>query len=331
MDKKKLENKKILFFSPVFFGYNLEIKHKLEEYGATVDIYDDRPTNSTIGKILIRINPYLISYITHKYFNKIIKDNKGKDYDYVFFIKAESILKSDFKNLKNEFQSAKFILYLYDSLDNIKYYSEKKHFFDRIFSFDYDDCVLNTEMVFRPLFFLDYFKSYYSKADTYDLCFIGTAHSDRPEIIYNIYNQIKDSNIFYFRLYVPSKLIYIWQYISNSYFRKLHKLNILTCEKLTTEQVSDIVKKSNSIIDIEHPKQNGLTMRTIEMVGLNKKIITTNKNIQKYDFYNSSNIQIISREKTVIDISKLKSEYHPIPQSIYEKYSIGNWIEDVFS
>ncbi|MCV4677987.1 hypothetical protein OFC08_34485, partial [Escherichia coli] len=55
-------------------------------------------------------------------------------------------------------------------------------------------------------------------------------------------------------------------------------------EPLSQSEVVEMMKCSEIIIDIHHPRQRGLTMRTIECIGLNKKIITTNEDIKKYDF-----------------------------------------------
>jgi len=67
----------------------------------------------------------------------------------------------------------------------------------------------------------------------------------------------------------------------------------------------DIIKNFKTIIDIERPLQKGLTMRTIEMLGTNKKIITTN------------NIFIIDRNNPIIDEIFLKKEYQEIDKNIH--------------
>ena len=67
----------------------------------------------------------------------------------------------------------------------------------------------------------------------------------------------------------------------------------------------DIIKNFKTIIDIERPLQKGLTMRTIEMLGKNKKIITTN------------NIFIIDRNNPIIDEIFLNKEYQEIDKNIH--------------
>jgi hypothetical protein len=72
-------DKKILLFAPEFFGYDKEIKKKLEAFGAEVDLYNERPSSNFFIKATIRVYKKLISYYTENYFNTIIKLNKGND------------------------------------------------------------------------------------------------------------------------------------------------------------------------------------------------------------------------------------------------------------
>ena len=54
--KKTLENKKILFISVKFFNYENLIKKQMEDLGASVDWFDERPSNSVYTKTMIRID-----------------------------------------------------------------------------------------------------------------------------------------------------------------------------------------------------------------------------------------------------------------------------------
>ena len=72
----QLKNKKILFVSVSFFNYEKAIVSKLEELGAIVDFYDDRPSNSLINKGIVRLNKKLISSKINHYYKKILKEMK---------------------------------------------------------------------------------------------------------------------------------------------------------------------------------------------------------------------------------------------------------------
>ena len=70
-------------------------------------------------------------------------------------------------------------------------------------------------------------------------------------------------------------------------------------------------------------------MRSIEVLGSKRKLLTTNINILDYDFYNSSNIIILDREKPVVNSLTIKKEYIDIDEQIYKKYSLKSWLEHI--
>lgn len=64
---------------------------------------------------------------------------------------------------------------------------------------------------------------------------------------------------------------------------------------------------------------------------MQKKIITTNKSIISYDFYNPNNIFILDEDKPVnINPAFFTTPYEPLSDEIYHKYTIQNWVKTVF-
>ena len=104
----------------------------------------------------------------------------------------------------------------------------------------------------------------------------------------------------------------------------------LSFKSLTTQEILDLYKDSNVILDINHPGQKGLTMRTFESIGSGKKIITTNSEVKKYCFYSPNNIFVIDRDKIKINKSFFESKYQDISTETYEKLSIEGWINCLF-
>ena len=99
---------------------------------------------------------------------------------------------------------------------------------------------------------------------------------------------------------------------------------------LSSEEVMEVVASSKAVLDIQHPKQTGLTMRTIEMLGVKRKLITTNPAVKEYDFYNPQNILVIDRANPIVNKEFLESLYSPINEKLYYKYSLDGWIEYIF-
>jgi hypothetical protein len=197
--EKQIVGKKILFLAPAFFGYELKIKFKMEDMGAIVDFYDVRSVKSPIERALLKISPNIFLIKTYKYYDEIIKKNHEKNYDYIFIVKCEMITGKILKRMRVTFQSAKFCLYLWDSVDNIPGVEKKFQYFDRVFSFDKSDSEKFNKIFFRPLFYLDEFrnkdifrKSYVNRID---LIFLGTIHSDRYSIINKIEKFCKENDI----------------------------------------------------------------------------------------------------------------------------------------
>ena len=105
-------------------------------------------------------------------------------------------------------------------------------------------------------------------------------------------------------------------------------LKYITVGRISQERIIEAYSNASAVLDIEHHKQNGLTMRTLEVLGAGLKLITTNKNIRKEDFYSESNVLIIDRGMPNIDKDFLLRRSN-IPLS--KKYSIESWIKCIFS
>ena len=327
-----LKGKRILFISSKFFNYEEEIKNEIETMGGIVDYFDERPANTTFTKALIRLNLKKIIYFKiNRYYKNIIEKIKNIKYDYVFLIAPETITVNIFLELKKQQKNAKFILYMWDSFNNKKNCFNLINYFDSIFTFDKNDLNINKNIKFRPLFYIrDYENIANKKNYKYDLCFIGTVHSDRYKILKKIEKQANDNGLkCYFYFYFPSKLYFWFRKIFDKDFR-CAKYKEFYFKPLLKQEVLQIIEKSRAVIDIEHPKQTGLTMRTIEVFGAKRKLITTNSCIKDYDLYNKNNITIIDRKNPTLSIDIIKNDYFELEKNMYEKYSLQNWIKEIF-
>jgi len=325
--------KKILFFSASFFGYQIEIKNKLTSLGAEVDFFDERPKNTFWYKALIRLDKRIMKKRIEKYYSDIIESTSQRDYDFVFFLKAEVITYNMLTELKINQPKAKFILYLWDSIKNCESVTELFNSFNKVLSFDRKDVIENPFLIFRPLFYLDdYAKISHLKKDfTYDITFIGTGHTDRYSLVMKIKQFCNQRNLkSYFFIYLQDIRIFIARKLLSEAFRKAKRKDF-SFVPLQKNQIIDIVSNSNCILDFERAVQCGLTMRTIEVLGAKKKLITTNSDIIEYDFYHENNILVIDREDPKLSIDFVNGEYVDIDEAVYKKYSLENWLIDVFN
>ena len=328
-----LKGKRVLFFAPAFFNYEKLIANKIKELGAEVDLYDERSINSAWERAVLKVIPFVFCKKTETYYKSIIKENIDKDYDYILIIKGEMVTKKIISTLREVFPNARMCLYLYDSVNNVPGIAKKFFLFDSISSFDLKDCEQYATLKFRPLFFADQFRTKVKteKKFKYDISFIGTIHSDRYSIIKKVDAFAKNSNLSTFwYLYLQSKFIFYFYKLTKKEFRNV-QIDTFMFDKMSVDSISKIVDDTKVVLDVQHPKQTGLTMRTIEMIGMNKKIITTNDSIKRYDFYDPGNIAIISRKDVDIPEGFFENDFRPIPEEIYENYSLDRWVLEVLN
>lgn len=324
-----LNNKRILFFAPKTFGYEESIGNKLQELGSYVLFRDDRPIDNKFVKALVRIFPKLMWPFCDLFYHRWFKNNLPIDFDEIFVIRGEGLSPSFIKLLKSKNPNAIFRLYLWDSVKNVKRVEEKFFLFDRIYSYDPFDCDFYG-LNFRPLFFLDKYLDLSPKLINNSACFVGTLHSDRANVISKFISLNEERVDLNFRVFLRSKLEYYFNCFVSSHFRSLSKSSVIF-RPLGFDTVNAFISSSTYVLDIEHPQNNGLTMRTFEMLAAGKKLITTNKNIINFDFYDPQVIFIIDRNSPMISIDFLESNAVDLPSVFYEKYSLQGWLEDVFS
>lgn len=314
-----------------FFNYENIIRDELISLGAEVDLYDERPSNSFYSKAIIRFKRSLYQKKIDIYYQNIIKNIKNQRYDYFLLIKGEVVPVFFLQFLRKNNPNIIFIYYTYDSFNNNPNGLGILKFFDKKFTFDREDSK-KFNLKFRPLFFASDYETNYKKNTLikYDLSFIGTIHSDRYEISQKISNWCSKTGLKMFVFYYsPSKILFKLKKITNKNFVKFdyHKISF---NSLSHKEILSIYKSSIAILDINHPGQKGLTMRTFETLGSGIKLITTNADIKSYPFYNSNNIYIIDRDNPQLDKNFFNCEFEKIDRKIYFSMSLKGWIKELF-
>jgi hypothetical protein len=322
-----LIGKKILFFAANAFGYEKDIQTKMQEMGAFVDYYDERPSNSFLTKALIRINRRFLNRMIEKYYDSICLKEIQKNYDYIIFIRGEAVSAKILQRLRIEHSNAKMILYLWDSIVNTKNALNNYSYFNKVLSFDKND-VKHYGFIFQPLFYTDAYKEIATcKNFAYDALFVGTMHSDRYYYVKNIELQLMrmDKKIVSYFFFRSSILFYIKKLFDKTY--KYTRKNEFQFKPLSKKELIAFVAQSKCLVDTQHPKQTGLTMRTIEALGSSRKLITTNENIKEYDFYNPNNVLVVDRHAPLVRSDFFDTEYEKVDKAIYDAYSLESWIK----
>jgi hypothetical protein len=324
----KFLGKRVLFIAPLFFGYEKEIADEMRRQGAEVDSLPDRPFTSPLMKAVTRIHREWVLPLADRFFLNSVQAFGRTHYDLIFVVVGEALSVHVLSELRVSFPGATFILYMWDAMRNRRSLDKNLSFFDVCHTFDADDAK-RFSMQFRPLFFSPGFVWQETLDFKYDLSFIGTAHSDRYRIVSNVTAALPEQTNYYWYLYLQASWVFWAHKFGNPAFQGA-SMESFRFEPLLKTEVQNVFFNSLAILDIEHPHQTGLTMRTFETLGAQKKLITTNMLVRDTDFFNSNNILVIERDKMpTIPESFLHTSYVPLADELYQKYSLAGWLKDV--
>ena len=298
---------------------------ELEKQGWDVVYLNDRPSSNALVKIMIRKFRFLMSsYLDYFYSKKL--ENLGM-FDHVLIVKGEGIAPNIVNKIKNNHAKGKVFLYLWDGIKNSTGALQIASVVDRVFTFDPQDA---QEFKFEllPLFYVDSInKSMPMKVDSYrwHMSFIGSIHGDRLKVISQVKKSLSQKDSFFIFVYFPSKLLFYFRKFFDSSFSKFES-DELSLNSLPKDKAQDIFNNSNAVLDIHHQNQTGLTMRTLEVLSLGKKLITTNETIKNYSFYDERAICVIDRKNPQINETFFQAEVPNDYESLLKPYELTHWV-----
>jgi len=272
MNQKK--NKKIALIGPEFFSYMTSINNEIRERGMDCCFFDERYSNSLLPKILYRFNlSFFISYKKNRHINNIMTSILRNKIEHVVLICVETIKKDHVALLRRH--NIKTHLYMWDSFSNKKSAEKLLALVDSKSSFDPLDCE-RYSMEYIPLFAENIFKNSACEIrDRKGIFFSGTMHSNRSKILYKL-EKLKihiTKKIYYY-----SKLTFLMRCVFDLYgFFYIKKIS---SKKFSKIDLASSFSEAMAVLDIHHPKQCGLTMRTFEALRSGAWLITFNKTIK---------------------------------------------------
>ncbi len=316
-----------LLIAPRFFGYEREIHDQMVADGWRVDMLPDRPFDTALLKAVARVTPTLTTPSANRYYARELRRLAASRYDLILIVQGECIFEPTLRMLRTEFPTARLVFYTWDSLSNKPHSKKQLRLYDECFSFDEVDAA-RSRIRFRPLFFTRGFERIAPAQPRFDISFVGTIHSDRYRIIQRIAAQLKDTERAYWYLYLQAP----WMYAARRYFTDTvdgAERSEFRFTPLSRATVQEIFLNSRAVLDIEHPGQRGLTMRTLEALGSQTKLITTNATASAYDFYDAQNIAILNRNKPRIPAGFLATPFRPVPEATHNRYRLETWVREV--
>ena len=349
----EFKDKNILIIMPNFYSFQTNIKDELEARGANVKFYDEEPSR---GKFLILKN---MEDIFHKQnvfekFNKqltnqIISEKPADGYDYFLVIRGnilteETIITIKEKALKPD---AKTIYYTWDPVEYVRHKGKLGLLFDKRYDFDSVD-VKNTDMGYEllPLFYTDEFDAATMEQPAefkYDYVSVSAYFPYRYRYLEAFKKANPDKKLL-FKLYL-SPVVYWGKKVKDPKLVKNLDMDIITFKPYTHDEMRQQCCETRAILDLTQEHQQGLTMRTLETVGVKKKLVTNNTYITEYDFYNEEDYVIMADLSAKADEAERTGDYSAFTlpgdewlakpyqenEEIRASYSIHAFVDKIFS
>lgn len=319
---------RVLLVSPLTFSYHVTICDALRQIGFDPIWWNDKASTSTLYKLALRLMPRLTRLITEKHFIAQIDKMPAGTLEHVLLIKAEGMTARVVRHLRTRHPHATLGLHLWDSKENVKGIDKLVPLADAVSSFDPVDARENG-WKYRPLFARNVSMSAAGhEPKVFDWCFIGTIHSDRHRVISRLRKVTGGVERSFVLAYFQSPMVLK--------IRKLFDWTLWSAPKgtlstipMSAAEVARITARSRTVLDVEHPRQRGLTMRTIETLLAGNKLLTTNQHLLDCDLYDASRAQIIDRNAPLIDHEFLSQKVKSIPQELRDRYSCEAWVKDL--
>lgn len=239
-------------------------------------------------------------------------------FDHILFIRGDLFPTDTLSTLRNTLNRP-FTNYQWDGLDRYPDIWNYLPYFDKFYVFDPKD-LKYPQHAFLPTtnFYFDHLPGQENHSAQFDCYFTGTHQSEREHSLKH-FSEYADQHGLKLDFHVAGLSADLARYqdypsiqTSKTGFNYLDNLQK--------------IRNAKAIVDFKTAAHNGLSFRAFEALGYRKKLITTNADIQKYDFYHPDNIFIWDGQHLDGLDAFLAKPLHAFPPELYEKYSFGNWI-----
>ncbi|MDD4371674.1 MAG: hypothetical protein PHD56_11490 [Anaerostipes sp.] len=305
----KKQNKVLVLFTTkkAYYFDRVDIKNVLIS-----GLFDEKlGSNSFWLKVFRKLNSPLTKLFYEKWFKEI------DSYDKI--IVMDTILQYDanlLKNISEKSRNCQKFIYSWNIVkDPVKYAqireSADKYGF-KFYCYDLGNCKkynmnFNTIMYDRKL-------KLPSVNIEYDALLLGFL-KDRKDKMLQLYNAMIDAEL-------NPRFVVVTDEENNHLPFEIRK------DYIDYYQYLEMLNKSRAILDIAQCGQDGYSMRVMEAIFLNKKLITTNRAVKDANFYNSNNILVIELGKTSKEEIRtfFNKKFHKYSEEIISYYSFDTWI-----
>lgn len=299
---------RILLLSTKFFGYSNRVANQLRKNHVVDEEYAYTPTKNE--RVLRKL--FNVAINCDSYYNNISKRVRNIQYEQIIVFGGGFSLPF-IEQLKIEHPMAFFILYLSADRRSYGFSDQYIGMFDRVLTYSLNDSI-EFGYHYRPWFFTDS----QTAQKKYDISFVGTIHHSRLQVLKTLNQTVFFSTFFYI---YSDRLTFI-----KDFFQWYSLKKYIHFKGLPYPEYIKTLAESVATLDIPELEQTNITTRPIEAIATKTKIITTNKYIYRYDFYNENNIYIIQNKVDKQEIEKIKKwidlPYCEIDYKIKYNYTI---------
>jgi hypothetical protein len=317
----------VLLVSPRTFSYEEVICSALREMGYRVTWWNERASNATWYKLALRLAPGLTSRLSTSHFLRKLQALPHDEITHVLVIKGEGVSRKVIEAMRQRMAAATMSYYLWDGVDNVPGAVRIADCFDAVATFDPVDAI-RFGWHHRPLFARHSAAVPRAKPPEvgaeFDWCFIGTLHSDRHRVIHRLRRAAGASSRSFVLGFSPSRAM-MWVRRVTDWTLWLAPAGTVSTHALPAAEVLAVVARSRAVLDVEHPRQRGLTMRTIETLMAGQKLVTTNARIVESDLFHPTRVHVVSRQSPDIPEDFFAAPFEPIGDKVRRRYTCQGW------
>lgn len=292
---------------------------EIKRQGHEVEVfYYDKPPfefsyKNPVHKIISGISKLFGSNERKNHRQNFLKNQlKNKHFDKTLVVHGQYL--DDKAHLFLKSISSDYIAFFFDSLAKMPRQKNIVPFFDKIYSYEPKDC-------------RDENFSFLTN-------FIPTENYRNSVFKYKVFNiSSLDHRLDLFKrmaAYLKQQKISFEFYLVNKELKSLENFTLYS-KRIDVDKIFPLLKDAKIILDINRNDQAGLSFRPFEALGNEKKLITNNKEILNYEFYNPQNIHVIDESNIEIPAEFFESDYVKVSTEIYDKYSLKKWVENILN
>jgi hypothetical protein len=312
--------KRIVCIAPVFFDYHRSVAEALEAKGWTVNLFPEKP-NPYLLKPLKMLSKRWALRLQEAHLRKILRATRDHTCEQLFVIRGEILTPAFMTAFKAQHPGCRSTLYQWDSLRNNPY-AQLIDSFDQVYTFDSQDARNDSRIHYLPLFYGKEYETLRKLRDPQiDCTFIGTYTPERLALLATIRQQLLQQGLSHELFLYCQPLTYLKARLQGK------KLPGVSIRPLNRQQVLQRLGNARCVLDMPHPQQSGLTMRTFETLGAHRKLVTTNTHIVGEPFFTPETIQVLNSAGT-IDPIFLRTATDNFPD-VLEAYALENWLDQL--